>query len=240
MRNYGYPALAGWRLRRRPRRVRLLGEDIVLFRDHDGAVFALADRCPHRGASLSQGKCLYPGAGTISCPYHGWRFSGATGRCVAKLMEGPDAPLPHHAAVKSYPVRELRGVVWVFVGDMAALPLEDDLPECLARPDAWHALSRWRTYHCNWRVLKDNLCHDRHAPPRSGDRTGPRRAVPRSGSLCAAVLTRRGGHGVRVRSPRCSASSVPVGGSVLGISNTVVTPPTAAAAGPVPQSSLCV
>jgi phenylpropionate dioxygenase-like ring-hydroxylating dioxygenase large terminal subunit len=164
LRNYWYPALAGWRLRRRPRRVRLLGEDIVLFRDHGGAVFALADRCPHRGASLSQGKCLYPGAGTISCPYHGWTFSGATGRCVAKLMEGPDAPLPHQAAVKSYPVRELRGVVWVFVGDIAAVPLEDDLPECLALPDAWHGLSSWRTYHCNWRILKDNLCHDLHAP----------------------------------------------------------------------------
>jgi nitrite reductase/ring-hydroxylating ferredoxin subunit len=163
LRNYWYPVLAGWRLRRRPRRLRLLGEDIVLFRDR-GTVYALADRCPHRGASLSQGKCLYPGTGTISCPYHGWTISGETGNCVAKLMEGPDAPMSTRPGVKSYPVREFRGVVWVFVGDMDAVPLEDDLPECLGRTDEWHGLSSWRTYRCNWRLLKDNLCHDLHAP----------------------------------------------------------------------------
>jgi phenylpropionate dioxygenase-like ring-hydroxylating dioxygenase large terminal subunit len=163
LRNYWYPALAAWRLRRRPKRVRLLGEDIVLFRDR-GAVYALGDRCPHRGARLSQGKCLYPGSATISCPYHGWTFSGETGRCVAKLMEGPGAPMTRTGAVKSYPVREFRGALWVFVGDMEAVPLEDDLPECLALTGEWHGLSSWRTYHCNWRILKDNLCHDLHAP----------------------------------------------------------------------------
>jgi nitrite reductase/ring-hydroxylating ferredoxin subunit len=163
-RNYWYPVLAGWRLRRRPKAVRVLGEDIVLFRDRGGAVYALSDRCPHRGARLSQGKCLYPGTGTLSCPYHGWTFSGVTGHCVAKLMEGPDAALPRQAVVKSYPVRELRGVLWVFVGDMLAVPLEEDLPECMAVTGAWHGFSTWRTYRCNWRILKDNLCHDLHAP----------------------------------------------------------------------------
>jgi phenylpropionate dioxygenase-like ring-hydroxylating dioxygenase large terminal subunit len=163
-RNYWYPVLPGWRLRRRPKAVRVLGEEIVLFRDRDGAIYALGDRCPHRGARLSQGKCLYPGSGTLSCPYHGWTFSGGTGRCVAKLMEGPEAPLPRQAVVKSYPVREHRGVVWLFVGDMAAVPLGEDLPECLAAATEWHGFSTWRTYRCNWRILKDNLCHDLHAP----------------------------------------------------------------------------
>jgi nitrite reductase/ring-hydroxylating ferredoxin subunit len=164
LRNYWYPVIAKWRLRRRPRRLRVLGEDIVLFRGRGRTIYALADRCPHRGASLSQGKCLYPDSDTISCPYHGWTFSGTTGRCVAKLMEGPDADLPPQAAVKSYPVRELRGVLWVFVGDMDAVPLEADLPDCLTQTGEWHGLSSWRTYHCNWRILKDNLCHDLHAP----------------------------------------------------------------------------
>jgi phenylpropionate dioxygenase-like ring-hydroxylating dioxygenase large terminal subunit len=68
-----------------------LGEDIVLFRD-GGKVYALSERCPHRGARLSQGKCLYPGSGTISCRYHGWTFKGETGRCVAKLMGVPMRP----------------------------------------------------------------------------------------------------------------------------------------------------
>ncbi|HTQ33423.1 MAG TPA: Rieske (2Fe-2S) protein, partial [Stellaceae bacterium] len=78
LRNYWYPVMAAWRLRRKPKAIKVLGEDIVIFRD-SGKLYALAERCPHRGARLSQGKCLYPGSGTISCPYHGWTFSGETG-----------------------------------------------------------------------------------------------------------------------------------------------------------------
>ena len=162
-RNYWYPVLAAWRLRRRPKAVKLLGEDVVLFRD-GGKVHALRDQCAHRGARLSKGKCLYPGSGTLSCPYHGWTYSGETGQCVAKLMEGPDAAIPPEARVDCRPVREHCGVLWVFVGDMEAVALEEDLPECLARTGEWHTISTWRTYHCNWRVLNDNLCYDLHAP----------------------------------------------------------------------------
>jgi len=162
-RNYWYPVLAAWRLRRRPKAVKLLGEDVVLFRDQ-GKVFALKDQCAHRGARLSRGKCLYPGTGTLTCPYHGWTYAGETGRCVAKLMEGPATPIPPEARVRSYPVREHLGVLWLFVGDMDAVPLEDDLPDCLVDTGAWHAIPTWRTYRCNWRVLNDNLCYDLHAP----------------------------------------------------------------------------
>ena len=52
----------------------------------------------------------------------------------------------------------------MFVGDMEAVPLEADLPDCLAATSEWHGLSTWRSYRCNWRILKDNLCHDLHAP----------------------------------------------------------------------------
>ena len=162
-RNYWYPVLAAWRLRRRPKAVKLLGEEVVLFRDK-GGIYALRDQCAHRGARLSRGRCLYPGTGTLTCPYHGWTYSGETGRCVAKLMEGPDTGIPPEARVESYPVREHRGVIWLFVGDMDAVPLEDDLPDCLADTDEWHTISTWRAYRCNWRVLNDNLCYDLHAP----------------------------------------------------------------------------
>jgi phenylpropionate dioxygenase-like ring-hydroxylating dioxygenase large terminal subunit len=162
-RNYWYPVMAAWRLRRKPRPIKVLGEDIVVFRD-SGKLYALSERCPHRGARLSQGKCLYPGSGTISCPYHGWTFSGETGTCVAKLMEGPEASASRQIVVKSYPVRELRGAIWVFVGDIEAPPLEDEVPEVLSATEDWHSFSTWRTYRCNWRIMKDNLCHDMHAP----------------------------------------------------------------------------
>src|SRR5215472_6398569 len=70
LRNYWYPVMAAWRLGRKPKPLKVLGEDIVVFRDK-GKLYALAERCPHRGARLSRGRCLYPGSGTISCPYHG-------------------------------------------------------------------------------------------------------------------------------------------------------------------------
>ena len=98
LRNYWYPAIATWRVRKKPKAISLLGEKIVLFRDN-GKISALADRCSHRGAPLSMGKCLYPGSGTVSCPYHGWTFDGATGKLVAKLMEGSETPLSARAAV---------------------------------------------------------------------------------------------------------------------------------------------
>ncbi len=75
IRNYWYPALAGFRLGRKPKAVKLLGEDIVVYRD-GGKVYALQDRCAHRGAKLSMGKCQYPGSASISCPYHGWTYNG--------------------------------------------------------------------------------------------------------------------------------------------------------------------
>jgi phenylpropionate dioxygenase-like ring-hydroxylating dioxygenase large terminal subunit len=162
-RNYWYPVFAAWRLGRKPKTVRLLGEDVVLFRD-GGKLYALKDQCAHRGARLSKGKCLYPGSGKLTCPYHGWTYSGETGRCVAKLMEGPDTVIGDEARVTAYPVREHRGVIWLFVGDMEPVPLEEDLPDCLADTDEWHTISTWRTYRCNWRALNDNLCYDLHAP----------------------------------------------------------------------------
>ena len=163
LRNYWYPVMAAWRLGRRPKAIKVLGEDIAVFRDA-GKLYALAERCPHRGARLSQGRCLYPGSGTLSCAYHGWTFSGETGRCVAKLMEGPEAPMSRQAAVKSYPVRELRGAIWLFIGDIEAPALEQEVPEALRATADWHSFATWRTYRCNWRIMKDNLCHDMHAP----------------------------------------------------------------------------
>jgi hypothetical protein len=81
LRNYWYPVLAGWRLRRRPKAVTVLGENIVLFRD-GGRVYALSGRCPHRGARLSQGN--------VSTP--------AAGRQAADIMDGPSPGKPDAAS----------------------------------------------------------------------------------------------------------------------------------------------
>ena len=163
-RNYWYPVFAAWRLKtRQPKAIRILGEEIVLFRNKE-KTFALNNQCAHRGAKLSEGSCLYPDTNTLTCPYHGWTYSGETGKCIAKLMEGPKTNIPVEARVKTYPVREHLGIIWLFIGDMAAVPLEEDLPECLSNTHEWHTIATWRTYKCNWRPLNDNLCYDLHAP----------------------------------------------------------------------------
>src|SRR5262249_20909780 len=129
-RNYWYPALRALSLGKKPRRVTMLGENIVLFRE-SGKPFALADRCAHRGARLSLGRCEFPGSGTLTCSYHGRTYDGRTGQCLGKLMEGPDARPGPRNRVKAYRVEERAGVIWIFVGDMEAIPVEEDLPDFL-------------------------------------------------------------------------------------------------------------
>ena len=81
-REYWYPAIQANKVGKRPVRVKMLGEELVFFRGKGGKVAALWDRCPHRGALLSYGRCEFEG--TISCPYHGYTYD-ETGTCVAAL-----------------------------------------------------------------------------------------------------------------------------------------------------------
>lgn len=87
---------------------RLLGVDVVLFRDGQGSASALLDRCPHRGVPLSFGSVQ---DGTLMCGYHGWRFDGA-GSCVS--IPGLASEVPN-TCVTAYPVREQQGFVWIWM-----------------------------------------------------------------------------------------------------------------------------
>src|ERR1700685_915274 len=147
--NYCYPGVPSGDGKARPTAVRLLGRDIVLFRD-GGKLFALDDRCPHRGVKLSAGKCEYAGSGTISCPYHGWTFDGASGQLLAALMEGPESPLTRKVSVRTYPVREFAGLIWIWPGEMEPVTLEDDVPEYVGRQDSFFSAGRYTDNKCNW------------------------------------------------------------------------------------------
>ena len=89
----------------------LLGEPVVFFRNEDGQVQALLDRCPHRFAPLSKGKLVQ---GVIQCAYHGLEFKG-DGACH-RNPHG-DGRIPRGAVVQSYPVVERHSVVWIWMGD---------------------------------------------------------------------------------------------------------------------------
>ena len=92
-------------------------EPIVLARDGAGAVYALRDICPHRGIPLSDG---FMTGGEVTCCYHGWQFNGA-GTCtkIPSLVAGQDFE-PGKIKVKTYPVIERAGNVWVWLGDKPA------------------------------------------------------------------------------------------------------------------------
>ena len=91
-----------------PERVRLLGEDLIAFRNTDGQVGLVGDHCPHRGASLFFGRNEENG---LRCVYHGWKFD-VQGTCVDMPNEPPESNFKdkiHHTA---YPCVERCGFIW--------------------------------------------------------------------------------------------------------------------------------
>ena len=120
------PALSSSLKRGEMRREMLLGEPVLLGRMRDGAAFAIRDICPHRGVPLSAGKLMADN--TVECPYHGWRFR-KDGVCSAipSLVEGQDMD-PEKIRVRSYPVREQDGLIWVYVADKPGTPPKSEPP----------------------------------------------------------------------------------------------------------------
>ncbi len=118
--NFWYAAEWSKDVKDEPVKVKLLGQDFVLFRDSKGNAHCLANTCPHRGGSLGDGAVV---EGDVECPYHGWRFKG-DGKCARIPAIGRSTkPIPR-AKVDSYPVQEKYGVIFAFLGDLP----EDERP----------------------------------------------------------------------------------------------------------------
>ncbi|MFB6676665.1 Rieske 2Fe-2S domain-containing protein [Streptomyces sp. NPDC056390] len=158
-RNFWYPVQWAGQVGEKPVPITLLGEKIVLVRDK-GEVRALHDRCPHRGVPLSLGRRQYPG--TISCPYHGWTYNLDDGKLRAVLTDGPDSPICGKLSVRTYPVAERLGLIWVYVGDSEAPPVERDIPEeLLSEPFVMGGRTDIRPG--NWRFAAENGFDEGHA-----------------------------------------------------------------------------
>lgn len=159
-RNYWYPLIESRRVGRRPVSVRVLGEDIVLFPGEGNKAAALVDRCPHRGTMLSRGRILFPG--TLSCGYHGWTYN-EKGECVAAIVEGPESRVPGKVRVRAYRTEERFGIVWAFIGEGEAPPLDEDLPPELKEPGIF-TFFKFTEWACNWRNVTENYPDMLHAP----------------------------------------------------------------------------
>ncbi len=107
----------------RPYSFSLYDEPLVWFRNQDGKLVCLKDRCSHRAAKLSDGQII---DGKIECLYHGWQF-GADGKCLHIPQLPTDAKIPATSCVKSYPVVEHQGMVWIWAGKLETID-EENIP----------------------------------------------------------------------------------------------------------------
>ncbi|MGH2468508.1 MAG: Rieske 2Fe-2S domain-containing protein [Chloroflexota bacterium] len=122
-----------------PIRFRILGEDLIAFRDSNGQVGFLAQNCPHRGASLFFGRNEECG---LRCVYHGWKFD-VTGACVDMPNEPAESNFKHKVQATAYPAAEFGGLVWIYMGPRAEQPALPRYQWCL-QPDADNSrASKW-------------------------------------------------------------------------------------------------
>ena len=125
--------------------VKLLGQDLVLFKNAQGE-FGLLDRdCPHRGADLAYGRNEGDG---LRCPFHGWKFD-VTGQCLETPAEPKGSVLCSRIKQRNYPVQERSGILFAWMGAEGSAP--PPLPEldCFKAPGT-HTFAFKGLWHCNW------------------------------------------------------------------------------------------
>ena len=157
LRCFWHPVILSGDLGDLPRRIRILGEDLVVFRDRRGSVGLLQLYCPHRGTSLEFGLIGDKG---IRCCYHGWLFD-VDGTILETPGEPADSTLKNRLFHGAYPVHEHAGLVFAYMGPpdkRPPFPVLDtyDLPgyQLVARaPTLWE---------CNWLQVKENSMDPAH------------------------------------------------------------------------------
>jgi len=147
MRHYWMPAVQSTELADAdgdPLRVRLLGENLIMFRDTSGRIGLLANSCTHRGASLFYGRNEENG---LRCVYHGWKYD-VTGQCVDMPSEPAESNFKDKIKQRSYPCMEKAGMIWAYMGPSSPPPPMPDF-EWTGLPDDQYAVTPFLR-ECNW------------------------------------------------------------------------------------------
>jgi nitrite reductase/ring-hydroxylating ferredoxin subunit len=166
LRRYWHPIGLAADANATPRKVRVLGEDLILFRDGQGRPGLVYPHCAHRGTSLYYGKVEERG---IRCCYHGWLFD-VQGHCVEQPCEPEGGRARDKARQPWYPVQELYGLVWAYLGPPEKKPV---LPryECLEQLEEGEMLEADdrsiggggpAVIPCNWLQHYENLVDPFH------------------------------------------------------------------------------
>jgi phthalate 4,5-dioxygenase len=158
MRRYWLPAAISSELEAdgAPKRVRLMGEDLVAFRDSSNRVGLLEELCPHRGVSLTLARNEECG---LRCLYHGWKFDVS-----GKILDMPTEIEPQNFIDRfratAYPVRESGGIVWAYLGPAGTEPPPPDF-EFTTFPDAQNVIVKARI-ECNWVQCLEGVIDSAH------------------------------------------------------------------------------
>ncbi|MEZ5815582.1 MAG: Rieske 2Fe-2S domain-containing protein [Hyphomicrobiaceae bacterium] len=127
-----------------PKKILVLSEELLAFRDSKGRVGIVDQYCPHRGANLWLGRNEECG---IRCVYHGWKFD-ITGQCTDMPTSYPDLNAKDHMRIKAYPAREWGGIVWTYMGPQQLMPELPHLEMALVPESHRFVSKKWQD--CNW------------------------------------------------------------------------------------------
>jgi phenylpropionate dioxygenase-like ring-hydroxylating dioxygenase large terminal subunit len=160
LKNFWYPIQFSEKVSTKPQRQRILGQDLVVYRDESGTAQVMSDLCVHRGGALSGG---WVKGGCIVCPYHGWEYE-KNGQCskIPANLEGK--AIPNRARVDAYPTQERYDFVWAFLGDLS----EEERPPMPELPHFGNPEFKKITGEYKWKVnyerAVENSVDIAHAP----------------------------------------------------------------------------
>ena len=161
LKNFWYAVEFSSAIADEPKRITVLGQELVLYRDSRGHAVCMSDLCVHRGGALSDGEIV---GDCLRCPYHGWKYE-PNGACVEIPSSQAGTPIPKKARVDSYPVQEKYGWIWVFLGD---LPEEErpPLPELpfFDQTDEFKRLEGEFVWDAHYARVMENAIDFAHAP----------------------------------------------------------------------------
>ena len=147
LRRFWIPALLSEELPERDgsqKKIKIMGEKLLAFRDTHGRVGIVEPHCPHRGANLYYGRNEECG---LRCSYHGWKFD-VDGNCVDLPTSPPESTYKDTIKLVAYPVREWGDMIWVYMGPKENVP---ELPQLeLGLVPAAHRYVSKKWQDCNW------------------------------------------------------------------------------------------
>jgi 5,5'-dehydrodivanillate O-demethylase len=159
LRRYWWPIAPSAMVGLQPVKRRLLGEDLVLFRDGEGRLGLLAEQCPHRRASLSLGCIEREG---LRCGYHGWMFD-TTGQCIEQPGEPVESEFKDRIRTTAYRVQELGGLVFAYLGPDTSEQPAPLLPryDLFVWDDVWRDIGH-AVVPCNFLQIMENSVDPHH------------------------------------------------------------------------------